>query len=138
MHQSLAILTFDTEGQGLHDITEDVTSWIRATDIRMGQVTLFCQHTSASLMISENASPAVRRDILRWLSAAAPEGTGYEHSAEGRDDMPAHIKAMLTGNSITVPLADGKMMLGSWQGVFLVEHRHDAHKRYVVAQAMGD
>ncbi|HYD25396.1 MAG TPA: secondary thiamine-phosphate synthase enzyme YjbQ [Croceibacterium sp.] len=138
MHQSLAILTFDTAGQGLHDITDDVTSWIRATDIRMGQVTLFCQHTSASLMISENASPAVRRDLIRWLSSAAPEGHGYEHSAEGPDDMPAHIKSMLTGNSLTIPLADGKMMLGSWQGVFLVEHRHDAHKRYVVAQAMGD
>ena len=69
---------------------------------------------------------------------AAPEGDGYEHSAEGLDDMPAHVKSMLTGNSITVPLADGKMMLGSWQGVYLIEHRHDDHKRYVVAQAMGD
>lgn len=138
MHQSLAILTFDTQGQGLHDITEDVTSWIRATDIRMGVVTLFCQHTSASLVISENASPAVQRDILRWLDFATPEDDDYEHSSEGPDDMPAHLKAILTGNSLTIPLADGKMMLGSWQGVFLVEHRHDAHKRYVVAQAMGD
>jgi len=138
MHQSLAILTFDTDGQGFCDITHDVNSWIRATDIRMGQVTLFCQHTSASLTVTENASPAVRRDLLRWLAMAAPEGDGYEHSAEGLDDMPAHVKAMLTGNSITVPLADGKMMLGSWQGVYLVEHRHEAHKRYVVAQAFGD
>jgi secondary thiamine-phosphate synthase enzyme len=138
MRQSLAILTFDTQGQGLHDITEDVTSWIRATDIRMGVVTLFCQHTSASLVISENASPAVQRDILRWLDFAAPEDEEYEHSSEGPDDMPAHLKAILTGNSLTIPLADGKMMLGSWQGVFLIEHRHDAHKRYVVAQAMGD
>lgn len=138
MHQSLAILTFDTDGQGFRDITDDVNSWLRATDIRMGQVTLFCQHTSASLTITENASPAVRRDILRWLDMAAPEGEGYEHDAEGPDDMPAHVKAMLTGNSLTIPLADGKMMLGSWQGVYLVEHRHDAHKRYVVAQAMGD
>jgi len=138
MHQSLAILTFDTDGQGFSEITHDVNSWIRATDIRMGQVTLFCQHTSASLTVTENASPAVRRDLLRWLAMAAPEGDGYEHSAEGLDDMPAHVKAMLTGNSITVPLADGKMMLGSWQGVYLVEHRHEAHKRYVVAQAFGD
>ena len=104
----------------------------------MGQVTQFCQHTSASLLITENASPAVKHDILRWLDFAAPEGDGYEHSSEGRDDMPAHIKAMLTGNVLTIPLADGKMMLGSWQGVYLVEHRHEAHKRYVVAQAMGD
>ena len=138
MHQSLAILTFDTDGQGFREVTDDVNSWIRATDIRMGQVTLFCQHTSASLLITENASPAVRRDLLRWLDMAAPEGEGYEHSSEGLDDMPAHVKAMLTGNSLTVPLADGKMMLGSWQGVYLVEHRHDAHKRYVVAQAIGD
>jgi secondary thiamine-phosphate synthase enzyme len=138
MHQSLAILTFDTDGQGFREVTDDVNSWIRATDIRMGQVTLFCQHTSASLLITENASPAVKRDILRWLDMAAPEGDGYEHDSEGRDDMPAHVKAMLTGNSLTVPLADGKMMLGSWQGVYLVEHRHDAHKRYVVAQAIGD
>ena len=138
MRQSLAILTFDTAGQGLHEITEDVTSWIRATDIRMGQVTLFCQHTSASLLVTENASEAVHRDLLRWFDAAAPEGDGYEHRAEGGDDMPAHIKAMLTGGGVTIPLADGKMMLGSWQGVYLAEHRHEAHKRYVVAQAMGD
>jgi secondary thiamine-phosphate synthase enzyme len=138
MHQSLAILTFETDGQCFREITDDVNSWIRATDIRMGQVTLFCQHTSASLLITENASPAVRRDLLRWLDMAAPEGDGYEHSAEGLDDMPAHVKAMLTGSALTIPLADGKMMLGSWQGVYLVEHRHEAHKRYVVAQAMGD
>jgi secondary thiamine-phosphate synthase enzyme len=138
MRQTLAILTFDTDGQGFREITDDVNSWLRASDIRMGQVTLFCQHTSASLMITENAAPAVRRDLMRWLRMAVPEGDGYEHAAEGPDDMPAHIKAMLTGNSLTVPLADGKMMLGSWQGVYLVEHRQAAHKRYVVAQAMGD
>jgi secondary thiamine-phosphate synthase enzyme len=138
MQQSLAILTFDTDGQGFREVTDDVNSWIRATDIRMGQVTLFSQHTSAGLLVTGSASPAVRRDLLRWLDLAAPEGDGYEHAAEGLDDMPAHVKAMLTGNSLTIPLADGKMMLGSWQGVYLVEHRHEAHKRYVVAQAMGD
>ena len=138
MQQSLAILTFDTDGQGFREVTDDVNSWLRATDIRMGQVTLFSQHTSAGLLITESTSPAVRRDLLRWLDLAAPEGDGYEHGSDGLDDMPAHVKAMLTGNSLTIPLADGKMMLGSWQGVYLVEHRHDAHKRYVVAQAMGD
>jgi secondary thiamine-phosphate synthase enzyme len=106
--------------------------------MRMGTLTLFCQHTSASLLISENAAPAVRRDLLRWLDMAAPAGDGYEHSAEGPDDMPAHIKAMLTGTGLTIPLADGKMLLGSWQGVFLVEHRDAAHRRYVVCHAMGD
>ena len=138
MRQTLAILTFDTDGQGFREITHDVNSWLRATDIRIGQVTLFCQHTSASLLVTENAAPAVKRDLVRWLRMAAPEGDGYEHDDEGPDDMPAHIKAMLTGGGITVPLADGKMMLGTWQGVYLVEHRHDAHKRTVVAQAFGD
>ena len=138
MRQTLAILTFDTDGRGLHEITDDVASWLRATDIRMGVVTLFCQHTSASLLINENAAPAVRRDLLRWLDSAAPQGDGYEHDSEGPDDMPAHIKAMLTGNSLTVPVADGKMMLGSWQGVFLAEHRRRPHKRSVVAHIMGD
>lgn len=138
MRQAHAILTFETEGQGLVDITDDIASWLRAADISMGTVTLFCQHTSASLMINENAAPAVRRDLLRWLDMAAPEGDGYEHDSEGPDDMPAHIKAMLTGNSLTVPFADGKMLLGTWQGIYLAEHRDDAHRRYVVCHAMGD
>ena len=138
MRQAHAILTFETDGQGLLDITDDIASWLRAADIRMGTVTLFCQHTSASLLINENAAPAQRRDLLRWLDMAAPEGEGYEHRSEGADDMPAHIKAMLTGNSLTVPLADGKMLLGTWQGIYLAEHREDAHRRYVVCHAMGD
>jgi secondary thiamine-phosphate synthase enzyme len=138
MHQSLAILTFDTAGPGLYEIGDDVTRWIRETDIRVGLLTLFCQHTSASLLITENASPAVHRDMLRWLAAAAPDGAGYEHSAEGPDDMPAHIKAALTGNSLSLPVADGRMMLGTWQGVFLAEHRTKAHKRTIVAHILGD
>ena len=138
MQQTIAILTFETEGQGLLEITEDITSWLRESQIRVGILTLFCQHTSAGLMISENAAPAVKRDLLRWLSAAAPEGDGYEHAAEGADDMPAHIKTMLTGNSLTLPVADGKIMLGTWQGVFLIEHRHAAHKRTIVAHLAGN
>ncbi|MXO60886.1 YjbQ family protein [Altererythrobacter salegens] len=138
MRQAHAILTFQTDGQGLLDVTPDIHSWLRACDIQMGTVTLFCQHTSASLLINENAAPAVRRDILRWLDMAAPEGDYYEHDSEGSDDMPAHIKSMLTGNSLTVPFADGKMLLGTWQGVYLAEHRADAHRRYVVCHAMGD
>ena len=138
MHQALAILTFETPGRGLIEITDDVTSWLRETDIRVGTLTLFCQHTSASLLVTENASPAVQRDLLRWLGAVAPDGTGYEHSGEGADDMPGHIRAVLTGNSLTLPVADGRMMLGTWQGVFIAEHRTHAHKRTIVAQAMGD
>ena len=138
MHQAHAILTFETQGKGLLEITHDIASWLRSADIGMGTVTLFCQHTSASLMINENAAPAVRRDLMRWLDMAAPEGDGYEHDAEGPDDMPAHIKAMLTGNSLTIPYADGKMLLGSWQAIYLAEHRDVGSRRYVVAHAMGD
>jgi secondary thiamine-phosphate synthase enzyme len=138
MQQTIAILTFNTEGLGLHEITDDITSWLRESEIRVGLLTLFIQHTSAGLMVTENAAPAVRRDLLRWLSSAAPDGDGYEHSAEGPDDMPAHIKAMLTGNSLTLPIADGKLMLGTWQGVFIAEHRHAPHNRTVVAHLAGN
>lgn len=138
MRQTLAILTFETEGTGLLEITEDVTRWIRETEMRVGILTLFCQHTSASLLVTENASPAVPRDLLRWLAAAAPDGAGYEHADEGPDDMPAHIKAMLTGNALTLPVADGRIMLGTWQGVFLAEHRAAPHKRTIVAHLAGD
>ena len=138
MQQTIAILTFNTEALGLHEITEDITSWLRESQIRVGLLTLFIQHTSAGLLVTENAAPAVRRDLLRWLSSAAPDGDGYEHSAEGSDDMPAHIKTMLTGNSLTLPVADGKLMLGTWQGVFIAEHRHAPHKRTVVAHLAGN
>jgi len=138
MQQTIAILTFDTDGMGFHEVTHDITSWLRESQIRVGILTLFCQHTSAGLVVTENAAPAVRRDLLRWLGAAAPEGEGYEHDSEGPDDMPAHIKTMLTGNSLTLPVADGKIMLGTWQGVFLVEHRQGPHKRTIVAHLAGN
>jgi secondary thiamine-phosphate synthase enzyme len=138
MIQALETLTIRTRGTGLHEITDEVAAWLRRTGIGAGLVTLFCRHTSAGLLITENASPAVQRDLLRWLAAMAPEGRGYEHDAEGPDDMPAHLKAVLTGNSLTVPVADGRMMLGTWQGVFLAEHRRDPHQRSVVAHAFGE
>jgi secondary thiamine-phosphate synthase enzyme len=138
MQQTIAILAFETDGEGLHEITEQVTSWVRETPIRVGILTLFCQHTSAGLLVTENAAPAVRRDLLRWLGAAAPEGDGYEHDDEGPDDMPAHIRTMLTGNSLALPVADGKIMLGTWQGVFIAEHRRAAHKRMIVAHLAGN
>jgi secondary thiamine-phosphate synthase enzyme len=138
MQQTIAILAFETDGEGLHEITEQVTSGVRETPIRVGILTLFCQHTSAGLLVTENAAPAVRRDLLRWLGAAAPEGDGYEHDDEGPDDMPAHIRTMLTGNSLTLPVADGKIMLGTWQGVFIAEHRRAAHRRMIVAHLAGN
>ena len=138
MQQTLSILTFQTEGARLYEITDHVCEWLAGTGIARGVVTLFCQHTSAGLLITENASPAVHRDLLDWFAAAAPEGPGYEHSTEGPDDMPAHIKTMLTGNSLTVPVSEGRMLLGTWQGVFLAEHRSDPHRRSVAAHIVGD
>jgi secondary thiamine-phosphate synthase enzyme len=138
MQQALDTLIFRTDGTGLHEITGEVAEWLHATGIATGVLTLFCQHTSAGLLITENASPAVPRDLLRWLGRVAPEGAGYEHSDEGPDDMPAHIRAVITGNSLTLPVAEGRMLLGTWQGVFLAEHRHMPHRRKIVAHVVGD
>ena len=138
MQQTLETLTVSTSGPGLYEITDEVAGWLRNTGLKAGLLTLFCQHTSAGLMLTENVSPAVWRDWQRWLSSAVPESDGYEHSAEGPDDMPAHIKTVLTGNSVQVPVSAGRMMLGTWQGVFLAEHRRDPHRRKVVAHYIGN
>jgi secondary thiamine-phosphate synthase enzyme len=137
MH-SQTMFTFATRGTGLYEITDEVVEWLQALGSGIGLLTLFCQHTSASLLITENASPAVHRDMLRWLASVAPEGRGYEHSDEGPDDMPAHLKAALTGNSLAIPVADGRPLLGTWQGIYLAEHRRAAHRRRVVAHFSGD
>ena len=138
MARNLTTFAFETHGTGLYEITEKVSAWLDDGGVADGVLTLFCQHTSASLLITENASPAVHRDMLRWLGAMAPESGGYEHSAEGPDDMPAHLRAALTGNSLTIPVADGRMLLGTWQGVYLAEHRRAPHRRSVVVHLSGD
>lgn len=138
MQHTLSILTFQTDGPRLYEVTDHVDEWLAGTGIHRGVLTLLCQHTSAGLLITENASAAVHRDLVRWFDAAAPEGPGYEHSAEGPDDMPAHIKAVLSGNSLTIPVADGRMMLGTWQGVFIAEYRHEPHTRSLAAHLLGD
>ena len=124
MRQAFETLTIPTSGTGLVEITDPIADWVSATDIAIGVLTLFCRHTSAGLLITENASPAVRRDLLRWLASAAPEGARYEHDDEGPDDMPAHIRSVLTGNSLTVPVAEGRMALGTsrrlWQPETLI------------------
>ena len=137
MDQALETLTIRTAGAGLYEVTDEVATWLRGTGITTGLLTLFCRHTSAGLLITENASPAVRRDLLRWLASAAPEGARYEHDDEGPDDMPAHIRSVLTGNSLTVPVAEGRMALGTWQGIFLAEHRRSPHRRQIVAHLVG-
>ncbi len=138
MHQALETFTVRTGGNGLHEITGEVAAWLRTTEIDTGVLTLFCRHTSAGLLITENASPAVPRDLSRWFARTAPEGSGYEHDDEGPDDMPAHIRSVITGNSLTVPVAEGRMLLGTWQGVFVAEHRHRPHRREIVAHLIGD
>ncbi len=132
------ILRFETSGKGLTDITGDVNSWLAQSRLLKGVLTLFCRHTSAGLLIGEDASPAVRRDLLRWLDRLAPEGSQYEHDDEGPDDMPAHIKAMLTGTALNVPFAGNKMLLGTWQGVFLAEHRAHGRRREIVLTGIGE
>jgi secondary thiamine-phosphate synthase enzyme len=138
MQHTLSILTFQTDGPRLYEVTDHVDEWLAGTGIHRGILTLLCQHTSAGLLITENASAADPRHLVGWFAAAAPDGPGSEHSADGPDDMPAHIKAVLSGNSLTIPVADGRMMLGTWQGVFIAEYRHEPHTRSLAAHLLGD
>ena len=137
MRQSLAILTFDTPGAGPMEITETVNGWLRATDMRLGVVTLFSQHNSAGLLIAENAASDVKSAMAQWMSLAVPDGEHFGDNPDDPDGMSAHIRTMLTGNSLTVPVADGRMMLGKWQALFLYEHSESARKRGVVAHFSG-
>jgi secondary thiamine-phosphate synthase enzyme len=138
MARSLTTLALQTTGPGLYDVTSEVAGWVHETGIGAGLLTLFCQHTSASLLITENVSSAVHRDLVQWLERAVPEGHQYEHDDEGPDDMPAHIKAMLTGSSLVVPVLGGRPALGTWQGLFLAEHRRRPHRRSIVVHLAGD
>lgn len=132
------VLRIETAGGRLEDITAKVTVWLAETRMIKGVLTLFCRHTSAGLLISENADPAVQRDLVRWLARLAPEGPHYEHDDEGPDDMPAHVKAMLTGSALTVPFAGNRLLLGTWQAIYLAEHRARGHRREVVLTAIGE
>lgn len=126
------ILEVTTEGQGLVQFTDAVRQRVRASGIQEGLCTLFMRHTSASLMIQENADPSARRDLENWLNRLVPEHDRlYTHTQEGPDDMPAHIKAALTATSLGIPIQEGRLMLGTWQGVFCWEHRHGRHRRQV-------
>jgi len=137
MQQACETLTFHTGGTGLHEVTGVIAEWLDGTGIATGVLTLFCQHTSAGLLITENASPAVPRDLLRWLAGQAPEGAHYEHADEGPDDMPAHIRTMLTATSLQIPVLKGRLALGTWQAIYLIEHRRAPHRREVVLQFAG-
>ncbi|MCK0207306.1 secondary thiamine-phosphate synthase enzyme YjbQ [Starkeya koreensis] len=131
-------LTVDTDGRGFVEITRAVAGFLEGIGAREGEVSLFCRHTSASLTIQENADPDVRVDLLTALDRLAPERAGWVHDMEGPDDMPAHIKAVLTGVSVAVPVMGGRMALGTWQGIYLVEHRTRPHRRELVVAFVGE
>jgi secondary thiamine-phosphate synthase enzyme len=135
--QATGRLVVETRGQGFTEITRPIGRWASATGLRHGLLTAFCRHTSASLTIQENADPDVRRDLMSALDRLAPRDAGYVHSAEGPDDMPGHIRTLLTGVSVAVPLLDGRLALGTWQGLFLVEHRDRPHRREIILHLAG-
>lgn len=138
MHQAVHSLSIATEGQGLYDLTQDVAGWAERQDMTVGLLTLFCRHTSASLLIQENADPDVRVDLQRYFATIAPESaTRYTHNDEGPDDMPAHLRAALTQTHLAVPLVGGRLALGTWQGLYLFEHRAAPHRRAVVLHLLG-
>ena len=136
---SQTTLTFRTRGRGTTDITADAARAVEASGIRTGVCTVFLQHTSASLILCENADADVRRDLETILARLAPDGDpAYRHDTEGADDMAAHARAMLTETSVTIPVGGGRLMLGTWQGLYLYEHRIAPHSRSVVITVMGE
>ena len=138
MRQATGTIEIETRGQGLVEVTRDVTFWVDEQGMDEGLLTLFCRHTSASLLIQENAAPAALRDLERFFARIAPEGAGYEHDEEGPDDMPAHLRAALTQTQLSIPLAGGRLVLGTWQGLYLFEHRTRPHRRNLVLHAIGE
>ena len=138
MRQSNTTLEVSTTGRSLIEITREVVRWAADQQVDTGMLTVFCRHTSASLLIQENAAREVRSDILGWLDRVAPEDGGWAHDDEGPDDMPAHLKAILTGVSLSIPVVNGQLALGTWQGVYLAEHRARPHRRQVVLHLIGE
>jgi secondary thiamine-phosphate synthase enzyme len=131
-------LTVATSGRGFHDLSAKVAAIVARSAVKTGLATVFVQHTSASLVIQENADPSVLRDLGRWLEKLAPEdSSAYEHDAEGPDDMPGHLKSVITRASESIPIADGKLALGTWQAIYLIEHRSAPHERRVVVHVSG-
>jgi len=134
---SSSLLTVQTDGRGFIDLTAETARFVADVGAQEGAVTLFIRHTSASLTIQENADPSVLVDLTTALSRLAPENAGWVHDTEGPDDMPAHIKTMLTGTSLQVPVLNGRLTLGTWQAIYLIEHRKHPHQREVVLQFIG-
>lgn len=128
-----------TPGRGLHDVTDEVAAVVAASGVATGLCVVFCPHTSASLVLQENADPSARADLLAWLSRLAPDGDPrYAHDAEGDDDMAAHLRSAVTRSSESIPVSGGRLALGTWQGIFLAEHRTSPHRRRLVVHVVGE
>jgi secondary thiamine-phosphate synthase enzyme len=139
MKQSSKRLEVSTKGKGLYEISDQVTGWVRETGLKTGLLTVFIQHTSASLTIQENADPDVIQDLNDHFGRLAPEDDKlYRHTVEGPDDMPAHIRTALTGTQLSIPVIDGRPALGTWQGIYVFEHRRAPHRRRVVLHLLGE
>ena len=132
-----SVLNVQTSGRGFIDLTADIAQFVKEASAIEGQVTVFIRHTSASLTIQENADPTVLADLTTALDRLAPENAGWRHDTEGPDDMPAHIKTMLTATSLQIPVIKGRLMLGTWQAIYLIEHRRRPHAREIVVQFVG-
>jgi secondary thiamine-phosphate synthase enzyme len=138
VHQTSTILSIRAPSRGLCEITDSVRSFVAKSGISEGLLTIFCRHTSASLVIQENAAPAARRDLEAYFERLAPEGGPYEHDDEGPDDMPAHLRSALTATQLSIPVQDGKPVLGTWQGIFLFEHRRNTPDREIALHLIGE
>ncbi|MGU3391482.1 secondary thiamine-phosphate synthase enzyme YjbQ [Sphingomonas sp. M1A8_2b] len=138
MRQASTMLTIDTTRQGLVDVTDKIARWTRDERLTEGLLTVFCRHTSASLLIQENAAPEVRTDLEAYFARIAPESRDYLHDDEGPDDMPAHLRTALTQVQLSIPLIEGRLALGTWQGIYLFEHRRRPHRRTLALHVIGD
>jgi secondary thiamine-phosphate synthase enzyme len=138
LRQSSKTLVIRAPRQGLFEFTPDVRDFVAESGVNEGLLTIFCRHTSASLLIQENAAPAARRDLEAYIAQIAPESAAYEHDDEGADDMPAHLRSALTGSQLSIPVDNGRPRLGRWQGIFLIEHRHHTPEREIALHLIGE
>jgi secondary thiamine-phosphate synthase enzyme len=138
MRQSSLLLPIRADGPGLRDFTSEVRQFVAQSGVETGLLTIFCRHTSASLLVQENAAPAARRDLERFFERLAPESDAYEHDDEGPDDMPAHLRSALTQSHLSVPVIGGQPALGTWQGIYLFEHRRSPPQREIALHIVGD
>ena len=138
MKQAFQTARIETQGPGLYEFTDEATDFVRGAKIADGLLTCFIRHTSASLLIQENADPDVQKDLRDFFAALAKTGMDYRHTTEGPDDMPSHIKSSLTQTSLGIPVQDGKLALGTWQGIYVFEHRDAPHRRQVLLHVIGD